>query len=353
MQNHITITEIAKESGVSISTVSRVLNGNVPVSPDKRERIEATIRKYNYSPNALARSLVSRQSMTIGIILPDISNPYFSSMFCEIEKAAHDAGYSILLCNTLYHSGNSSHVEEDYIQMMLDKHVDGLIIAGGQQDLIQVGKSYLTALKRAAAVLPLVIIGEKISDIPCLFLDREKTNGITDAIRYLAYLGHKRIAFLGGEDKVKITMKRIASYQEALSALSLPVEEDLIVLTDYYMMDGYRAANHLLEREIPFTAALTINDNVALGAIRAFNDKGLCIPEDISLISCERFNASEFFTPRVTVIDRHNHHFGRLVIRKLLNIIKGQEETETIDILPELVIRESCAPVAPNSITRA
>lgn len=342
MHNQITITEIARESGVSISTVSRVLNGNVPVSDDKRERVEATIRKYNYSPNALARSLVSRQSMTIGVILPDISNPYFSSIFCEIEKAAHDAGYSILLCNTLYHSNTDSHMEEDYIQMMIDKHVDGLIIAGGQQDLTAAGSSYLEALKRAASSLPLVMIGEKLDDVPCLFLDRERENGIFAAIRYLASLGHEKIAFLGGEDNVKITLKRVSSYYNALSSLGLPKDDNLTVLTDYYVPDGYDAASLLMERGIPFTAALAINDNVALGAIRAFHDRGLCIPGDVSLISCERFMVSEYFSPRITVIDRHNNRFGRLVIQKLLNVMNGQEETDNISITPELIVRESC-----------
>lgn len=348
MQSHMTITEIAKESGVSISTVSRVLNGNVPVSEEKRARVEAAIQKYNYSPNALARSLVSKQSMTIGVILPDISNPYFSSVFCEIEKSAHDAGYSIVLCNTLYHSSVLSHREEEYIQMMIDKHVDGLIIAGGQQDLVCPGISYLETLKRAAASLPLVIIGEKIAGIPCLFLDREQQNNIAAAVEYLASLGHRRIAFLGGEDKIKVTAKRIVSYRKALASLELPTENSLIVLNDYYVHSGYEAANILVDRGVSFSAVLTINDNVALGALRAFHDRGMTIPGDLSMISCEWFPGSEFFIPRVTVIDRHNNRFGKLVIQKLLNLIHGQKEDDNITIQPDLLLRESCAPFSPG-----
>lgn len=350
MQQHMTITEIARESGVSISTVSRVMNGNVPVSEDKRLRVEATIKKYNYSPNALARSLVSRQSMTIGVILPDISNPYFSTVFCEIEKAAHDAGYSLLLCNTLYSSGNDVHMEEDYIQMMIDKHVDGLIIAGGQQDLVSPGQEYLDALKRAAAAVPLVMIGEAIPDIPCLFLDREQKNGINDAVKYLADLGHRNIAFLGGEDGVKITQKRVSSYRKAMEACGLPVDERLVILSDYYTKDGFDAATRLINQDVPFTAALAINDNVALGACRAFADHGLRIPMDLSLISCEFFLASDFFIPRITVLDQHNNRFGKLVIHKLLNVINGQQETDEIDIQSDLLIRESC--MSPRSANK-
>lgn len=343
MQRNMTITEIARESGVSISTVSRVLNGTASVADDKRARVEATIHKYNYAPNVFARGLVSRHSMTIGVILPDISNPYFSSVFCEIERAAHDAGYSTLLCNTLYHSDIVTPLEEEYIQMMLSKHVDGLIIAGGQQDLVHPSSSYLETLKRAVDTLPTIIIGEKIPGIPCLFLDREKENGISAAMEHLFSLGHRRIAFLGGENNVKITLRRIASYKEALSNLGLPAEDELISLTDYYTQDGYSAANLLLENNVPFTAALAINDNVALGAIRAFHDKGMTVPDDISLISCEYFTTSDFFIPRMTVIDRHSNRFGKMVIQKLLNVINGLEENDNINIAPELLIRESCA----------
>lgn len=227
--------------------------------------------------------------------------------------------------------------------MMITKHVDGLIIAGGQQDLMQPSVSYLEALKRAADALPAVIIGEKIPDIPCLFLDREQENGILDAVKYLVSLGHKRIAFLGGEDNVKITMKRVTSYKKALASLDLPITEELISLSDYYAKDGYDAVNHLLDKNVPFTAALAINDNVALGAIRAFGDKGINIPDDMSLISCEFFTTSDYFTPRTTVINLQSNQFGKLIIRKLLNVMNGQEETEQIDISPKLIVRESCA----------
>ena len=233
--------------------------------------------------------------------------------------------------------------------MMIDKHVDGLIIAGGQQDLIHPAKTYLAAIKRAASTLPLVMIGENIDGISCLFLDRERADGIYDAVKYLSSLGHKRIAFLGGEDGVKITASRVASYKKALSSLGLPVDENLIVLTNYYAQDGYRAAGLLLERGVSFTAALCINDSVALGSLRAFHDKGLHIPEDISLISCELFHSSEFFTPRITALDRCSSRFGRLVIQKLLNVIQNQEENDSLDISPKLIVRASCGPVPENN----
>lgn len=349
MADKTTIIEIAKESGVSIATVSRVLNGTVPVSPHTRERVEAVIKKYNYSPNALARGLVSRHSMSIGVLMPDISNPYFSSVFSEIEAAAHEAGYSTMLCNTLYHSENNSCLEEDYMQMLMDKHVDGVIIAGGQQDLIEPGQGYLDALKRLASALPLVMIGEKIDGIPCIFQDRENADGVLVAVRHLTGLGHRRIAFLGGEDGIKITRSRISAYQEALTSFGIASDPGLIFLSDYYVKDGYNAALNLLAADVRATAVIAINDNVALGAMRAFRDHGLDIPRDISIISCEQFPNADYYFPRLTSVDRHSELLGRQVIHTLFKAMKGETEI-SLPVEPKLILRDSCtAPLLPNN----
>ncbi|MDO4333509.1 MAG: LacI family DNA-binding transcriptional regulator [Eubacteriales bacterium] len=343
MADKTTIIEIAKESGVSIATVSRVLNGTVPVAPQTRERVEAVIRKYNYSPNALARGLVSRQSMSIGVLMPDISNPYFSTIFSEIESAAHEAGYSTMLCNTLYRSENNSCLEEEYMQMLMDKHVDGVIIAGGQQDLVNPGQGYLDALKRLASSLPLVMVGERIEDIPCIFLDRENADGVLTAVRHLVELGHRRIAFLGGEDGIKITRSRISAYEESLKTFGIRPDPSLIFLSDYYVKDGYAAAKSLIAANASCTAAIAVNDNVALGAMRAFIDHGLNVPKDISLISCEQFPNAAYYFPRLTSVDRHSELLGRRVIRTLLQAMKNGAGAQNTDpILAELIVRDSC-----------
>ncbi len=348
MKSVKTITDIAKECGVSISTVSRVINHNPHVTEDTKRRVEKVIKKYNYSPNALARGLISKQSMTIGMIVPDISNPYFYTIFNEIEQAAHEANYSVFLCNTLFsassHAKQNLHNEETYFQMMIDKKVDGVLIAGGQLDLVHLSQSYLNALKHLSQALPLVIIGKPIDGIDCFYLNREDTGGIATALNYLASLGHKNIAFIGGEDGVVITQERIQMYKETLLKLGLPFHSELIELSDYYTPDGYSAAMNLLDKNIPFSAALTANDNVAIGVLRAFADRKIKVPGDISLISCDQFHTADYLTPRLTSIDRHTGLFGKYIIQVLLSIINGITEIPSIKVPYDLVKRESCIP---------
>jgi len=352
MEHPVTIVQIARESGVSISTVSRVLNGTAPVAPATRERVNKVIDRYHYTPNDLARSLINRRSMTLGVIMPDISNPYFSAMFREIERAAWDAGYSVLLCNTSFSAtgpGDAAKRETSYFQMMLGKNVDGVLIAGGQADLEETSAPYRTALRRLAAAVPTVVLGCPIADIDCLFLQRERGQGVFAAVRCLASLGHRRIAFVGGEPGVGITSARIRAYRDALDTLGLPQDHNLIRLSDYYTPDGYRAAQELLHGSAPFTALLAINDNVALGAYRALADAGLRIPQDVSVISCDQFYGADYMTPRLTSVDQHNEVFGRFIVQALLDAIHGTRRDAPLTVQPELVLRESCAPPAPAS----
>ena len=349
MGKNVTIVQIAKECGVSAATVSRVLNGTAPVSEEKRRRIQETMARHHYSPNALARGLVNRQSMTLGVLIPDITNPYFSSMFTEFEAAAQAAGYSLLLCNTAFsanRAGERTKRETDYFRTMVDKRVDGVLIVGGQADLNAPSESYRAALRELADTLPVVVLGNPIPGINCRFLQRERGRGVFASVSYLSDLGHKRIAFVGGEDGVDITLERLAAYRQALAVLGLPEDEELVALSDYYAPDGFAAANRLLSRGTDFTAILAMNDNVAAGVYRALADAGLEIPRDVSVISCDQFFTAEYMVPRLTSVDQHNALFGQFVIKALLSAMEGGRENVLLRYDPELIIRESCMPPA-------
>lgn len=244
MDRPVTIKQIAKESGMSIATVSRVMNGTAPVSETTRAKVNEVIRRHRYIPNAFARSLISQQSMTIGIIMPDISNPYFSAMFSEFEKAAQETGYAVLLYNTAFRAAGAQKMtfrEPDYFQMMLDKKVDGVIVAGGQADLLKVSDKYRTALQHMASRIPAIVLGNPISGVDCRFIQRERGQGVFSAVSYLASLGHQRIAFVGGETGVSITEARLQAYWDALCSLKLSKDPRLVAQSDYYAPDGYRA----------------------------------------------------------------------------------------------------------------
>lgn len=356
MDKEVTIVQIAQESGVSIATVSRVLNGTVPVSPKTKARVEAVIEKYNYSPNTLAQGLIRRQTKTLGVLVPDITNPYFSTLFSEIERIAHQFHYSVILCNTSFTASSFHSGEKDkeitYIQMIMDKKADGVILAGGQLDLCQISDDYINALHRLASSIPTVLIGQEIPGVPGIFINRENAQDLEIPIRYLASLGHRRIGFTGGEPGVSVTEARLSVYQDTLLKLKLDADAALIETSDFYTSDGYRSAEKLLKSKKRPTALLAMNDYVALGALRAAADLGLSIPQDLSVVSCDAFCHSDYFTPRLTTLNRHDRLLGQYAIELLLARIQNTPLPCKPDLSPELLLRESCGSIKAQPATR-
>lgn len=347
MKTPATIKDIARASGVSIATVSRVINGTAPVLPETRQRVEEAIRRQDYTPNALAKGLVSRRTSSIGVTIPDISNPYFSSLFCEIEATAHQNGFSVFLFNTMFSSRLSRRPrdfkEQDYFQMLLESQVAGAVIAGGQLDLSAPDPEYQEALRKLSQCVPLVILSDPVPNVTAVYLNREENTGMVQAIEYLASLGHKNIAFLGGEAGITITESRLKVYKDTLLRLGLPVSPDLIHLSDYYVTDGYTAARSLIQNQAHASAVLAVNDNVALGALRAFSEAGIQVPAQISIISCEEFPMASYYTPSLTTVKRHSDLFGHTVIQTLLSVIRKKEIGRIPTITSQLVVRESTA----------
>ncbi|AHI54654.1 LacI family DNA-binding transcriptional regulator [Listeria ivanovii] len=345
----ITIQEIAKLSGVSVSTVSRVINNSPSVSAAKRQKIQAIIDEYNYTPSVFARGMVNKQTKNIGVILPDISNPYFISLVTQIQKFALDYMFSTILFNTmLAEPANKKNkhplTEEDYLKIILEKQVDGLLILGGEIDKEVISTEYIDALNQLNKAIPVVVIGSKIPELSCLFIERNLKKGVTTLVSHLTALGHENIGFIGGEAGVKITTYRLESFKEAMASYHHPVNDDWVVLSDYYTADGYSAMTELLTNSaenLP-TALVAINDSVAIGAIRAINDANLSCPEDIAIVSCDQFMNGDFQTPRLTSMDQHNEYLGKMALLQLISAINGQNEPMIINHNPELIIRESC-----------
>lgn len=345
MKKKTTIYEIAEEAGVSITTVSRVLNNSPLVSEKTRALVQAVIEKNHFSPNALARGLSSNESRSIGVVLPDIASPYFSSLFLEIERYALEQNYSVVLFNTLYGSFSRTFQktiqESTYFQMIVDKRLDGVIITGGQLDKDVISQEYLDSLNQLQREIPVVIIGQKFEGSHCVFIERSLSRGVLTAVQHLHALGHKRIGFIGGELGVRITSDRYNAYRKTLEAMGLEYNPAYVHFSDYYVPDGYAAMQEQLKTSRP-TALIAINDMVALGAMRAIADAGLRIPEDIALVSCDEFFFGEFSIPRLTSLDQQNDYLGRLAIVSLINAMKGMDDEVPISHQPRLIVRESC-----------
>ena len=347
LEKKVTIYEIAKLCGVSVSTVSRVLNKSPYVSAKTQARVLDVINKYHYAPSAVARAMISNQTKTLGVIISDITNPYFSELYLEIQRYAVDYGYSLILCNTFY--GGASHgvsaaiPEDTYFKTMLEKKVDGVLILGGEIDLDHVSASYKEALNRMSKQIPVVILGQTIPGCDCIFINRNLSGGVSTLIHHLLALGRRKIGFIGGEKGVRTTTARLSAYRQTLEALGLPYEPALVSLSNYYAPDGYLAMSKLLENpeNLP-TAVVCINDAVAQGAIRAIVDKGLQVPEDLSVVSCDQFPSGEYTCPRLTTLDQQNSYLGRMSIMTLIGAIHNDSECISISHEPRLIIRESC-----------
>lgn len=345
-KKQITIKEIAKQSGVSVSTVSRVLNNNPSVAPEKRKRIQEVIDQLGFQPSMLARGMVSKETHTFAVIVPDITNPYFTSLIFEIEQYSKRRGYSLLLINTMtagkHKNENSSMYEANHFNTIKEKQVDGVIVLGGEIDKVDVDKNYILALNNLNKQIPVIIIGQKHPGCTCSFIERNHRKGVIALTQHLLALGHRDIAFIGGEPGVKITEERLNAFKETLSIYS-QVKDEYIILTDYYMKDGYDAMRRLIAQDLPLpTAIVAINDNVAMGAIRALVDAGLNCPKDMKIVSCDYFSNSEYNVPRLTTIDQHNEYLGQFAVSQLINMIHDKDSNSQFYHDPELIIRESC-----------
>lgn len=235
------------------------------------DKVTRVIEKYNFSPNALARAMSNRKTGTIGVLMPDITNPYFSALFLEIERYALLRGYSVVLYNTLHggasHGVKSPFDEIRYLKMMKEKMVDGVIVTGGPMDIEDTPKEYIKALNDLNRSIPVVIIGQEAEGCNCLFVNRNLGGGVAALVQHLAALGNQRIGFVGGEVGVRQTRERLKAYRNTLESIGLKVDEELISLSDYYTADGYDAMKKLLQKEKLPQAVIAINDRVALGAI--------------------------------------------------------------------------------------
>lgn len=355
MKKNVTITDIAKACNVSVSTVSRVLNNNPSVASHKREAILAYIEEHNYHPSMTARSMVSKSSHLIGVIVPDITNPYFSSLVAEIEKIAVNQQFTVIFSNMMTaksaintdNNTSSEQIEHQTINSLLERQVEGIIVLGGEIDKESISEQHVHFLNKINKQTPIVIVAQKHPECSCTFIERNLELGVTLLTNHLLALGKKNIAFFGGEQYVTVTSERVNTFKQQMQIYTKN-REPLVVLSDYYAEDGYQSMKNFLHTHHPSIpdAIIAINDNVALGVMRALVEDGYQIPQDIAIASCDAFPHGEYYMPSLTTIDQKNITLGDTAIRSLLKRIETVEDTsiiaDTFQHIPTLIIRESC-----------
>lgn len=323
-----TLKDIAKATGFSLSTISYVLNGKKKVKPETYARIMEAVEQLNYRPNQLARSLKLKRSCSIGVIVPDISNEFFPEILKGIDNTAHKHGYNIFLCNT----NNDVFLEEESINMLISKDIDGIIFIGTANSQI---------LQRSDITVPIVLVDRKIGNTYTSIISDNYRGGYM-ATAHLIQCGYRNIALLGGVLTIPNFSERLQGYKDALQDHNIPYCEDHVILCDCSISGGYHAAQEMAKRNLHADAVFAINDLIALGAMRGFRDLGLRIPEDIALIGFDDIAFAAHVIPSLSTISQPKFDMGKIAAEKLLERISDKEKlAEHIVLAPKLVIRET------------
>jgi LacI family transcriptional regulator len=326
------IYDVARESQVSVFTVSAVINGKKHVGKKLRERVEAAIGKLNYRPNLIARSLAKQRTHTIGMIVPDIANPFFPMVVRGAEDAAQKHGYNLLLCN----SDDSLAKEETAVELLLSKRVDGILLTKAAEDF----RPSLMQMIREVNI-PFVLVMRTYPKLTKDAVITDDYQGAYDAVSHLARAGRRRIGLIGGPLKVSNAIARWEGFRDALKAERLPYNKELIIEGDYRIESGFRAGHALLSHRPD--GIYVANHLMTIGLLKAAEEMGVQCPEDFGLVSFDDYPWLGVFRPRLTTVELPKHQLGTEAAELLIRRIAGDRSVAAVKKLqPELRIRESC-----------
>lgn len=327
-----TIIDVARESGVSYSTVSRVLNGYEFVKPTTRAKVLEAAEKLGYVPNQQARSLAGGRSNLIGVLVPGIDNGYVSELMRGIDEELAKSGYNLILYTTRRQEGR----ESTFAASIMNGAADGLLLVAPTTF-----SHYLPLLRNHR--FPHVMIDQSDMSGESAFVDATNWQGAYDATQYLIKLGHQNIGFISGLAGVGSAADRQRGYQAALADHGLPLNPHLIVRGDYVEKGGYAAAQRLLELPERPTAIFAANDLSAFGAMEAITQHGLRIPEDISVIGFDNIPQTALVYPKLTTIHQPLEQMGQVAVKMLLEQLDNPEQAPRhVTLATQLVIRDSC-----------
>ena len=330
----VTLRDVALRAGVSAMTVSRVVNGSGGVDVETQRRVEEAILALDYIPNRLARSLVSQQTKTIGLIVPDVVNPFFAPVVRGAESTARKAGYRVLLCN----SEGDLRLEREYVEDLVSHRVEGLLLAPASD------RSRLALLPLVKGGFPLVLLDRSLPDTDCDMVISDNVAGARRLTEHLIAVGHRRIAHFTESDDVSTGRDRLEGYRHALQAANIPISEELIFRTTTDRIGGYRAAQLMMHLDPLPTAIFTVNNMTALGAMQALRERHLSVPEEIGLVCFDDVEHLAVLSPFLTVVDQPGETFGSLGAQLLFERISGKagNRGRRIVLQADLIVRQSC-----------
>ena len=332
----ITLREVAAEAGVSLGIASRVMGNYGSFSERSRVSVVAAAQKLSYSANGVARSLRLKRTRTIGVLISQISSYHWTLFVQGVEDAARKAGYGVVLCNT----ADDPKREMEYLKDMRERGTDGVIaspLAENKRAFRQIADSGY----------PIVAVNTVLGGGEVARILSDDRRAAADAMEYLGALGHRRIGLVAGAPELESGQQRLESYKVGLSALGLPIDDDLIAFGNYRQDDAYQATRQLITLADAPTALLVCNESMTGAALKCLRDHDIRIPDELSLVGFDDPDWASFYAPAITTLRAERFYMGRLACEALLGALDrdatAPQSLPEIVLRTQLVIRQSCA----------
>lgn len=326
------IKDVAKEAGVSIATVSRVLNDVNVVNEETKKKVQEAIKKLGYRPNIIARSLKTQRTKTIGILVPDISSQFYPEVVRGAEDVANIYDYNVMLCNSDF----DLEKEKEYLKVMREKMVDGLIYMSSYLD-----KEMLELIKELQVTTVLVESKDEEGKLPSVTIDG--VQAAYEGTKYLIEKGNKNVAFIGTHrHNPNAWAIRFDGYIKALKEAGIEPNEDIMYFNDLKSKTGYDGVESMLKKS-KFDAIFCSSDEIAMGAINSLRDQGIRVPEDVDVVGFNDIYTASIFYPKLTTVSQPMYDMGSVAMRLLIKLIGKNPVEEKHFILPhDLIKRDSC-----------
>jgi len=333
---NVTIIDVAKRAGVSPSTVSRVIADHPRISPDTKEKVRAIMGELGYYPNAIARSLVNQTSHSIGLIRSRLTedgfaNPFFPAVIQGISSVAHKHKLSLVLST----SKTFQQEDEECLNLLRQRRVDGVILLASHQD-----DQLIPRLTKDG--FPFVLVGRHVGSEEINWVNNDNIEDARTAVGYLLGKGHRRIACLDGDPRYVVSSDRLLGYQRALSEHNLEFSSNLVEHSEFSVEGGYQAARRLLARQEPFSALFAVDDVIAIGAMRAFQEQGMRVGKDLAVVGFNDTILGACVQPALTSVRVPIYELGQIAVQMLIAQMYGSGVYPHHQTLPaSLVVRDS------------
>jgi LacI family transcriptional regulator len=328
-----TIVEVAKRASVSIATVSNVIRGTKRVSPELSKRVESAIKELNYSPNAIARGLKVKRSKMLGMVLPDITNPFFPGIIRGAEDTAFERDYFLVTANTDEQIGR----ERRLLSALRSYRADGILLASAP------GSDTTHIRSTIAAGVSVVFLDRPVAEVKADAVLLDNVRGARECVRHLIQLRHRRIAIITGPLKLQNARERLQGYEEALKEFDLPIDRKLILEGDYRLESGHKLALDLLKSRLGATSIFVCNGVMTVGVLNALEELGVKCPDDVSIATFDDLTFDHSSHPHLTAVVQPSYEMGARAATLLMDRIEGGRTGDPviIRVVPTLIIRES------------